>query len=137
MLVLLGAAAMVAALRFLCVPVGSFRAGLDELTWRMPADSVRAVLGEPNEICESGAVEHLSAGPDTTAALARVTAERWVYSERSPRSPVPRSTDPACRAPFTATELGFDRQGRLVWLVREVAQTALEVRPGLTGPEAD
>lgn len=136
--VVLGAATLVAVLRFLCVPVGSFRAGLDELAWGMSADSVRAILGPPNEICASAAVDHLGAGPDSTGALARVTSERWVYTERPPDSPVPRSEDPACRAPFTATELGFDRSGRLAWRVREMAQTGVEMRPDLLrGEELD
>lgn len=129
-LVLVAAAAMVASLRFLCVGVGSFRAGLDELAWGISADSVHTVLGSPNEICETGTVEHLGADPDTAAALAGLTAERWVYSERQPDSPVPRTSDPSCRAPFTATELGFDRSGRLLWVVREMAQTGVEVAPG-------
>ncbi|MBW3661006.1 MAG: hypothetical protein KY397_05160 [Gemmatimonadetes bacterium] len=131
-IVLVAVAAAVAALRILCVPVGSFREGLDRLDWGMSADSVRAVLGRPNRICASGAVDHVRVPEGVDAAvLERVTSERWVYSERSPPDDPPRSPDPACRPAPAATELGFDAAGRLRWLVREAMQTAAEVDPRL------
>ena len=89
------------------VPVGSFAEGMDRLQWGMPADSVVALLGEPNRICVSDAVDHVRlSGPDTFAvrrALREHTAERWVYTRRGARRPVPRDTDPGCRAPSIAT----------------------------------
>lgn len=130
------AAALVAVLRGAVFDVGSFRAGLDALAWGIPADSARAVLGRPNRICASGRVDHLDvAGPEadaTRAALTRVTAERWVYSERPPPDDPPRIADAACRPPPAATELGFDARGRLRWIVRETLQTPVEVDPALT-----
>lgn len=129
---LVAAALAVAILRTVCVPVGSFRAGLDGLEWGMPADSVRAALGPPNRICVGGEVEHVDppAGLDR-AALAAVTAERWIYSERAPEDEPPRVPGPDCRSEPTATELGFDAGGRLRWFVRETLQTPAETDPAL------
>ena len=62
---------------------------------------------------------------DLRYALRAATAERWVYTRRGASRPVPRDTDPACRAPSIATELGFDATGRLRWYVREMDQTDL------------
>jgi hypothetical protein len=130
-----GAGASIAILRTILVPVGSFAEGMDRLRWGMPADSVVAALGEPNRICVSGAVDHVPlSGPDTLAvrrALREHTAERWVYTRRGARRPVPRDTDPGCRAPSIATELGFDAAGRLRWYVREMDQTDLRLDPAL------
>lgn len=122
-----------------CVPVGSFRAGLDRLRWGMSGEQVVGVLGEPNRICERGTVDHVPLSrPDSAAvraALAAHTAERWIYSRREPRRPVPRDPAPGCRAPATATELGFDRNGRLQWVVREMDRTGVELDPSaLAGP---
>jgi hypothetical protein len=129
------AGASIAILRSIFVPVGSFAEGIDRLRWGMPADSVIAALGEPNRICASGAVDHVPvAGPDTLVvrqALRKNTAERWVYTRRSARRPVPRDADPRCRAPSIATELGFDAERRLRWYVREMDQTDLRFDPGL------
>lgn len=131
----MGAGASIAILRMILVPVGSFAEGMDRLRWGMPADSVVAALGEPNRICVSGAVDHVPlSGPDTLAvrrALREHTAERWVYTRRGARRPVPRDTDPGCRAPSIATELGFDAAGRLRWYVREMDQTDLRLDPAL------
>lgn len=131
----MGAGASIAILRMILVPVGSFAEGMDRLRWEMPADSVVAALGEPNRICVSGAVDHVPlSGPDTLAvrrALREHTAERWVYTRRGARRPVPRDTDPGCRAPSIATELGFDAAGRLRWYVREMDQTDLRLDPAL------
>jgi hypothetical protein len=103
----------------------------------MPADSVRAALGEPNRICASGSVDHVPlAGADTAAlraSLREATAERWVYTRRNASRPVPRDPDPACRAPSIATELGFDAGRRLRWYVREMDQTPIVMDPGLVG----
>lgn len=131
-IVLVVAAAGIAALRMVCVPVGSFREGLDRARWGMPADSVISILGRPNRICASGSVDHLRlpAGADPEA-VAAATAERWVYSDRSPPDDPPRDPDPGCRPPPAATELGFDDSGRLRWMVRETMQTTAEVDPGL------
>ena len=122
------------------VPVGSFREALASLSWGMPADSVADVLGEPNRICASGGVDHVPlSGPDTAAvrsALRLATAERWIYTRREGRRPIPRDADPGCRAPSIATELGFDASLRLRWYVREMDQTALEFDPALLAPAA-
>jgi len=132
------AGAIIALLRMLLVPVGSFREGLASLTWGMPADSVRDVLGEPNLICESGAVDHVPiSGADTAAlreALRAATAERWVYTRRGASLPIPRDSDAACRAPSIATEVGFDSAGRIRWYVREMDQTELVHDPALIVP---
>ena len=136
----MGAGASIAILRLILVPVGSFAEGMDRLRWAMPADSVIAALGEPNRICVSRAVDHVPlSGPDTLAlrrALREHTAERWVYTRRAARRPVPRDTDPGCRAPSIATELGFDAYRRLRWYVREMDQTDLVHDPALVGPAA-
>lgn len=128
-------AAAIAFLRMLFVPVGSFREGLANLAWGMPADSVVAILGEPNRICASGDVDHVPvAAPDSAdvrRALRSSTAERWIYTRRGGRRPIPRDAGPDCRAPSIATELGFDAGGRLRWLVREMDQTELEIDPVL------
>jgi hypothetical protein len=128
-------AATIAILRMVCVPVGSFREGLEDLAWGLPADSVVAILGEPNRICASGAVDHIAlTGPDTASlrdALRAATAERWVYTRRGASRPIPRDSDPACRAPSIATEVGFDAEGRLRWYVREMDQTDLVHDPAL------
>jgi hypothetical protein len=101
----------------------------------MPADSVAAILGEPNRICLSGDVDHVPLGAtDSTAvrrALRAATAERWVYTRREGRRPIPRDAGPGCRAPSIATELGFDAAGRLRWYVREMDQTDLRLDPAL------
>lgn len=135
---MVGAAAAVALLRTLCVPVGSFRAGLDALAWGMTADSVVAVLGHPNRICTDPGVTHIPlSGPDSAAvraALVAFTAERWEYRDRRPRRPIPRLADPGCRAPQLATELGFDDDGRLRWVIREVGQTTVMVDSGRLAP---
>jgi hypothetical protein len=138
LLVVLGAAA-IAALRLLCVPVGSFREGLAGLSWGMPADSVREALGDPNFVCTDPAVAHLkiSVSPDTATvrrALAGATVERWVYARARPTTPVTRDPDPVCRAPVMATELGFDGAGRLRWYVRETDQTPATIDPGVLTP---
>lgn len=129
-------AGAIAILRMMCVPVGSFREALDDLAWGLPADSVTGILGEPNKICASGAVDHIGlTGADTAAlrdALRAATAERWVYTRRGANQPIPRDRDPACRAPSIATELGFDAAGRLRWYVREMDQTDLVHDPSLT-----
>lgn len=131
----MGAGASIAILRMILVPVGSFAEGMDRLRWGMPADSVVAALGEPNRICVSGAVDHVPlSGPDTLAvrrALREHTAERWVYTRRGARRPVPRDTDPGCRAPSIATEIGLDAERRLRWYVREMDQTDLRLDPAL------
>lgn len=132
---LVGFAIVVAALRTLCVPVGSFRDGLDRLAWGTPADSVEAALGLPNQICTDPGVDHLDVrGEDAERlqeALAAATAERWVYTARPPRSLVLRDPDSACRAPVMATELGFDTNGRLRWFVREAQQTPVAFDPSI------
>lgn len=135
----MGAAAGIAILRMLLVPVGSFPEGLASLEWGMPSDSVVAVLGEPNRICASGAVDHVPLSARDSAnvrrALRESTAERWLYTRREARRPVPRDADPGCRAPSIASELGLDAEGRLRWYVREMDQTALEIDPrALAGP---
>lgn len=131
----MAAGAAIAILRMVLVPVGSFRGGLDSLRWGMPADSLVEALGEPNRICLSGAVDHVPlTGPDTLAvrrALRDNTAERWVYTRRQARRPIPRDDDRGCRAPSIATELGLDAEGRLRWYVREMDQTGLRLDPGL------
>ena len=131
-------AAAIAILRMVCVPVGSFREALDDLAWGLSADSVVGILGEPNRICDSGAVDHISlSGADTTAlreALRAATSERWVYTRRGASRPIPRDLDPACRAPSIATEVGFDAAGRLRWYVREMDQTELIHDPALVVP---
>lgn len=137
LLVVFGAAA-IAALRTLCVPVGSFREGLTRLSWGMPADSVREILGDPNRVCTDPTVAHLDlpVSPDSAAvrhALTTATAVRWIYSRPRPTTPVPRDHRPGCRAPLMATELGFDGGGRLRWYVREMDQTAVAYDPALVG----
>lgn len=135
LLIVLGAAA-VALLRMLCVPVGSFREGLDRLSFGMPADSVREALGNPNLICTDPSVSHLklSVSPDTAVvrrALVAATAERWVYSRARPSSHVPSDPRPECHAPVMGAELGFDGAGRLRWYVRETDQTPTVLDPAL------
>jgi hypothetical protein len=129
---LVALALALAILRTLCVPVGSFRAALDELAWGMPADSVESLLGRPNRICLTPEVGHLDLPPGVDAASVRGgTAERWIYSDRPPPDDPPRDADPECRPPPAATELGFDTSGRLRWWVRETLQTPAEVGPGM------
>lgn len=125
-------AAAIAALRLLCVPVGSFREGLDRLDWDMPADTVVSIVGRPNRICASASIGHvrLPDGVDP-AAVEAATAERWVYSDRSPPDHPPRDLDPDCRPAPAATELGLDESGRLRWIVRETMQTAAELDAAL------
>lgn len=121
-----------------CVPVGSFREALDDLAWGMPADSVTGILGEPNRICASGDVDHIAlTGADTAAlreALREATAERWIYTRRGARRPIPRDSSPGCRAPSIATEVGLDSEGRLRWYVREMDQTDLVHDPAISRP---
>jgi hypothetical protein len=130
-------AAAIAFLRTVFVPVGSFREGLASLAWGMPADSVVAILGEPNRICLGADVDHVPLGaPDSAAvrrALRGTTTERWVYTRREGRRPIPRDAGPGCRAPSIATELGFDSRGRLAWYVREMDQSRLEIDPAVVG----
>lgn len=101
----------------------------------MPADTVLAVLGPPNRICTYPTATHLGLVESDAAELISVlegnTAERWIYTKRPPREPIPRIADPACRAPAGATELGYDDQRRLRWRLREAGRTSVEIDPGL------
>ncbi len=101
----------------------------------MSADSVLAVLGPPNRICTDPTTARLglveTGATELVEALERNTAESWIYTKRPPQQPIPRTTDPACRAPAGATELGYDDQRRLRWRLREAGRTAVEVDPGL------
>ncbi|MEJ2153639.1 MAG: hypothetical protein P8Y29_12045 [Gemmatimonadota bacterium] len=101
----------------------------------MPADSVLAVLGPPNRICMNPTATQLEpverSASELLGVLERNTAERWIYTKRPPRQPIPRTADPACRAPAGATELGYDDQRRLRWRLREAGRTPVEIDPGL------
>lgn len=101
----------------------------------MPADSVLVVLGPPNRVCTHPTAAHLglieTGATELVGVLERNTTERWIYTKRPPRKPVPRTTDPACRAPAGATELGYDDQRRLRWRLREAGRTPVEIDPGL------
>lgn len=128
------AAAAIAGLRTILVPVGSFRAGLDQVRFGMTADEVRRILGDPNRVCTTSMVEHVELRGDNAAmrgALREATAERWVYSRSRPPSVSPRDASIDCRAPVLATELGFDPDRRLRWYVREMQQTPATVDPDL------
>ncbi len=101
----------------------------------MPADSVLVVLGPPNRVCTHPTAAHLglieTGATELVGVLERNTTERWIYTKRPPRKPVPRTTDRACRAPAGATELGYDDQRRLRWRLREAGRTPVEIDPGL------
>lgn len=126
---MLGVALSLAALRTLCVPVGSFRQALEQIAPGMTMARIVEILGEPNRICTHPDVGHLIVETDTidAAGLADRTVERWVYSERRPRTPIPRLDDPECRALVGATELGFEAGGTLLWIARDVGREGLEL----------
>lgn len=126
---MLGIALGLAALRTACVPVGSFREALAQVEPGMAMERVTGILGSPNTICIHPRVDHVVLESDAVDAvdLERRTRERWVYSERRPRPPIPRLEDPQCRAPIGATELGFDVDGRVVWIARDVGRREVEV----------
>ena len=128
---MVGVAAGLAVLRSVCVPVSSFRAALEQVHIGMSADSVKARLGLPNQVCILPDLAHLVTGSENRdpAELTARTRERWVYTERRPRPPIPRVDTPGCRAPAGATELGFDDRGRLLWMAREAGRTPLEATP--------
>ncbi len=134
-LAIVGLGIAVAALRTVCVPVGSFKGAIDTLEWSMPSVRVVEILGEPNRICVTPSVAHLEpspgADPGLMERLAAVTGERWIYHARPPKRPVPRRAGTTCHAGRAATELGFDRQGRLLWRVAETGRTPLVVAPTL------
>lgn len=123
----------VALLREACVPVGSFDRGLDALRWDMKSDDVVGLLGPPNMICTHPEVSHLAfddqLDPNQLERLREITVERWVYRSRRPARPVPRSADPACGPPVSATELGFDGNERLRWTVRQYGRSAVDLSP--------
>ena len=135
-LAVVGFGVSVAALRIVCVPVGSFETALGTLEWGMPSARIVEILGEPNRICVTPSVAHLDPGPNVDAGfvgrLAAATGERWIYHARPPTDPVPKSTGITCHAARAATELGFDQFGRLVWRVSEMGRTQLMVAPGLS-----
>lgn len=134
-LVIVGLAVAVAVSRIACVPVGSFREGLEGLEWGMSAETIESTLGLPNRVCTQPRVDHLildeSELDRVAESLLAHTAERWVYSRRRPAGrPVP-DPSPTCQAPPAGTELGFDGEGRLRWKVREQFQTPVEFDPEL------
>ena len=102
---------------------------------RLTADSasVRALLGTPGATCTTGGLEHLArrfpAGTppatveDVIARLQRETAQRWVY-------PLDEDDRVGCVPPEGATELGLDRQGRVLWYVPVTGRVALVVPEG-------
>jgi hypothetical protein len=85
------------------------------------ADSaaVASALGPPPGSCGRGSLEHLrdhfptdlpgATVESTMDRLNRETARRWVY----PR----RGRDGGCGAGRGATEIGLDREGRVLWYV--------------------
>lgn len=99
------------------------------------ADSadVRALLGAPGATCATGGLEHLgrrfptgtppAAVEDAVARLQQETAQRWVY-------PFDEDDPVGCVPPGGATEVGFDRRGRVLWYVPKTDQVAIVVPKG-------
>ncbi|HLL46385.1 MAG TPA: hypothetical protein VK399_06740 [Longimicrobiaceae bacterium] len=95
--------------------------------------SVRALLGTPGATCTTGGLEHLGRRFPTgtppamvgevTDRLQRETAQRWVY-------PLDEDGRAGCVPPDGATEVGLDRQGRVLWYVPVTGRVALVVPEG-------
>lgn len=95
------------------------------------ADSARvhAALGAPARDCPTGSLEHLRRHmpEDTPPALLegtledlrRRTARRWVYPQEGEA--------PSCTAGAEATEIGLDREGRVLWYVPVTGKTPVEL----------
>ncbi len=102
---------------------------------RLMADSasVRALLGTPGATCTTGGLEHLgrrfptgtppAAVGEVTDRLQRETAQRWVY-------PLDEDGRAGCVPPDGATEVGLDRQGRVLWYVPVTGRVAIVVPEG-------
>jgi hypothetical protein len=81
--------------------------------------SVAQLLGEPRQVCPTGNLLHLAARfPGGTPRVTRdavqerlrlETARRWVYSSKTGRT--------GCTARTGDIEIGFGRDGRVLWLV--------------------
>ena len=93
---------------------------------------VAQILGSPPARCPAGGLDHLRerfpTGTPPAAveqALARLqdeTAERWVY-------PLERGERAGCTPRRGSTEIGFDREGHVLWYVPVTGRVALEVPP--------
>lgn len=94
---------------------------------------VTRLLGTPPAQCPTGSLAHLrerfptgtppAAVEQVLARLVGETAERWVY-------PRERGERPGCTPRRGATEIGFDREGHVLWFVPVTGRMALEVPPG-------
>lgn len=95
------------------------------------ADSARvhAAFGAPARDCPAGSLEHLRRHlpEDTPPALVegtledlrRRTARRWVYPKKGQAA--------SCTARADATEIGLDREGRVLWFVPVTGETPVEL----------
>lgn len=103
---------------------------VDDLVVGDHAARVQALLGPPPATCPGGTLEHLAARfptgtPPATVegALERMqaeTAERWVY-------PLDRGDRVGCVPGEGTTEVGFDRERRVLWYVPVTGRVAIVV----------
>lgn len=99
---------------------------MGKLALRHPSARVVQVLGPPGAVCTAGSLEHLrehlpqgfapAAQEQTIGRMQRETAERWIY-------PLRRNERARCTPRQGATEVGLDRNRRILWYVPVTGRT--------------
>lgn len=105
------------------------RRALDAIAIGADTTRVRTAFGAAARDCATGSLEHLRRHlpEDTPPALVegtledlrRRTARRWVYP--------PAGKPATCTAGSDATEIGLDREGRVLWYVPVTGETPVEL----------
>ena len=108
---------------------------VDRLEVGVGASTVAQMLGPAPATCAVGSLEHLrrsfpvgwppAALESTIGKLQAETAQRWVYPLDA-RDPGGAST---CTRRSGATEVGLDRDQRVLWYVAITGRTSLELPP--------
>jgi hypothetical protein len=108
---------------------------VDRLAIGLEASNVAQLLGPAPATCAVGSLDHLRrsfpvGSPPATVegTIGRMqdeTAQRWVYplDARDPGGPS------ACTRRSNATEIGLDREQRVLWYVAITGRTSLELPP--------
>jgi hypothetical protein len=103
---------------------------VDRLEVGDPADRVEELMGVPGARCRGGDLEHLDASfplgwpaasvATTLQTLGEETRDRWVY-------PLSSRREAGCAPADRQTEIGFDAEGRVLWLVGIMGESPLRL----------